>query len=192
MVMFYLMTRKRINLVRLIMDYIFAAVDPIRRSHVALPYGMLLTHIFQREQLSVDGHRKDEKHPVTTMKTFTAMRLKPQAQEEGRKKKKEEKKKEKEKQKKRKLVPLQKGKMKPFEDMRKKKMHDKNDSPADKRRPSKKRVLKLLESSSSSSSSSSSHKDETSAIVAEPMNVAGPTTASQQPSQPRERGIVIR
>ena len=115
MVMFYLMTRRRINLIRLILDYIFTAIDPVRRSHVALRYGILLTHIFQRGQLPMDGHRKDEKRPTTTMKTFTAMGLKSQAQEEGRKKKKkkekkrekkEEKKKEKEKEKKRKLVPF--------------------------------------------------------------------------------------
>ena len=66
--------------------------------------------------------------------------------------------------------------------MRKEKRQDKNDSPTDERRPSKKRVLKLIESSSSSSSSSSSHKDKTSAIATEPMNAAGPITASQQPS----------
>ena len=77
-------------MIRLILDYIFAAFDLARSSYATLPYGMVLTRIFQRGQLSVDDHRKDEKHPVTTMKTFTTMGLKPQAQEEGRKKKKKE------------------------------------------------------------------------------------------------------
>ena len=56
----------------------------------------------------------------------------------------EEKKKEKKIEKKRKLVPLQKGKVKPSGDIRKKRKQDKDDSPAIERRPIKKRVLKLL------------------------------------------------
>ena len=77
MVIFYLMTRRRINLVRLILDYTFSIVDTARMSHVALPYGMLFTCVFMRSQLLIDGHRKDDKCPTTTMKTFSAMGLKP-------------------------------------------------------------------------------------------------------------------
>ena len=48
MVMFYLMTRRKINLVRLILDYMLFAIDEERRSHAAMPYGMLLTRVFAR------------------------------------------------------------------------------------------------------------------------------------------------
>ena len=65
-----------------------------------MPYGMLLTRVFMRAQLLVDRHRKDEKHPATTTKTFAAIGLKSQGLEkEEKKKKKEEKKKKKEKKK---------------------------------------------------------------------------------------------
>ena len=37
MVMFYLMTRRRINLISLILDYMLIAIDNSRRSHAALP-----------------------------------------------------------------------------------------------------------------------------------------------------------
>ena len=60
---------------------------------------MLLTRVFTRAQLPIGGHRKDDKCPVTTMKTFSAMGLKPQGleKEEKKKKKEEEKKREKKK-----------------------------------------------------------------------------------------------
>ena len=58
-----------------------------------MPYGMLLTRVFMRAQHPI-RHRKDEKHPTTTMKIFSAMGMKPQGLEkEEKKKKKEEKKK---------------------------------------------------------------------------------------------------
>ena len=64
-----------------------------------LPYGMLLTRVFMRAQLPSGGHRKDDKCPATTMKTFSSMGLKPQGleKEEKKKKKEEEKKREKKK-----------------------------------------------------------------------------------------------
>ena len=46
MVMFCLMTRRMINLVRLILDFILSAMDVVRRSHPALSYGMFLTRFF--------------------------------------------------------------------------------------------------------------------------------------------------
>ena len=46
MVMFYPMTRRRINLVRLILDFILVAVNAKRRKHATLPYGMFLTKVF--------------------------------------------------------------------------------------------------------------------------------------------------
>ena len=76
MVMFCLTTKRRINLIRLILDYILSAIDAARRCHAALPYSMLLIHVFMRVQLLVDGHKKDEKCPTTRMKTFTVMGLK--------------------------------------------------------------------------------------------------------------------
>ena len=48
MVMFCLMTRRRINLVRLIMDFIVAAVNVEKKRHATLPYGMFLTRVFVR------------------------------------------------------------------------------------------------------------------------------------------------
>ena len=54
MVMFCLMIRRRINLVRFILDYTLSAIDAARRSHAALPYGMLLTRVFIRAQLYID------------------------------------------------------------------------------------------------------------------------------------------
>ena len=66
MVMFYLLTRKKINLVSLILDYMLSAIDDARKSHAAMPYGMLLSRTFERAQLPVDGHRKDEKRLATT------------------------------------------------------------------------------------------------------------------------------
>ena len=105
MVMFCLMTRRRINLVRLVLD--FTLSDATKRSHAALPYVMFFTRVFMRAQLSVDRHRNDVKHPTTTMKTFYALGLKSQDQEQGKRKKKKEgkekeKKKEKEKEEKKK------------------------------------------------------------------------------------------
>ena len=73
MVMFCLMTRRRINLIRLILDYTLSTIDDVRRSHATMPYGMLLTRVFTRAQLPIDGPRKDDKCPATTMKTFSAM-----------------------------------------------------------------------------------------------------------------------
>ena len=98
MVMFCLMIRRRINLIRLILDYMLTTIDDSRRSHAALPYGMLLTCIFARAQLPVDSHRKDEKHPTTTKKTFSTMGLKFQDLDtEGEKKKKKKEEEEKKK-----------------------------------------------------------------------------------------------
>ena len=63
-----------------------------------MPNGMLLTLVFGRAQLPIDGHRKDEKCPTTTKKTFSAMGLKlqgPEIEEKKKKKEEEEKKKKK-------------------------------------------------------------------------------------------------
>ena len=100
MVMFCLMTRRRINLIRLILDYMLTAIDDSRRIHTALPYRMLLTRIFARAQLPINSHRKDEKCPTTTKKTFFAMGIKfqdPDTKGEKQKKKKEEEEKKKKK-----------------------------------------------------------------------------------------------
>ena len=54
MAVFCLMTKRRINLVRL--DFILAVVNAERRRYATLPYGMLLTKVFIKAQLHVDGH----------------------------------------------------------------------------------------------------------------------------------------
>ena len=46
MVSFFLMTKRRINLVRLILDFILATVNAERRRHATLPYSMFLTRVF--------------------------------------------------------------------------------------------------------------------------------------------------
>ena len=97
MVMFCLMTRRRINLIKLILDFILAAVNAERRNHATFPYGMFLTKAFIRAQLPLDGHKAETKRATTIMKTFSALGLKPQGQE---KEKEKEKKKEKEEEKK--------------------------------------------------------------------------------------------
>ena len=87
-----------------------------------------LPRVFARAQLPIDGHKKDEKHPATTKKTFSAMGLKfqnPDTKGEKRKKKKEEekkkkKKKEKKKEPKRRQPPLQKVKSKPLKNSKRK------------------------------------------------------------------------
>ena len=57
MVMFCLMIRRRINLVRSVLDFIISATGAERRRHVTLPYGMFLTKVFIKAQLSLDGER---------------------------------------------------------------------------------------------------------------------------------------
>ena len=79
MVMFYLMIRRRINLVRLILDFILAAVNAEQRRHATLPCGMFLTRVFIRAQLPLDGHGADNKRLTTTIETFLALGLKLQA-----------------------------------------------------------------------------------------------------------------
>ena len=76
MVMFYHMTRRKINLVRSILDFILSAIDIARRSHTALPYGMFLTRVFIRAQLPLDGHRIDNQCPTITMKIVSTLGLK--------------------------------------------------------------------------------------------------------------------
>ena len=48
MVMFCLMTRRRINLVRLIIDFILATVHAEIRRHATLLYDIFLTRVFIR------------------------------------------------------------------------------------------------------------------------------------------------
>ena len=88
MVMFCFMTKRRINLVRLILDFTLATVNVERRRHATLPYNMFLTRVFIRAQLPLDGHKVDNKHPTTTMETFSVLGLKPYAPEKEREEKK--------------------------------------------------------------------------------------------------------
>ena len=85
------MTKRRINMIRLILDYMLSVIDAARMSHDALSYSMLLTQVFMRAQPPIDGHKKDEKCLTTTKKTFSAIGLKPQGLEKEEKKKKKKK-----------------------------------------------------------------------------------------------------
>ena len=81
MVMFCLITRRRINLMRLILDFMALTVNAKRRRYAIVLYSMFLTRVFRRAQLSIDGHKADNKCPTITMKSFFALGLKPQDQE---------------------------------------------------------------------------------------------------------------
>ena len=81
MVIFYLMTKRRINLVRLILDFIITTIDAEKKKHASLPYGMFLTKVFNKAQLPQVAERSNDKRPTTIMKTFQAMGLKPKAQD---------------------------------------------------------------------------------------------------------------
>ena len=48
MVMFCFMTKKKINLVRLILDFIIATVGAEKKKYASLPYGMFLTKVFNK------------------------------------------------------------------------------------------------------------------------------------------------
>ena len=92
MVMFCLIMR-RINLVRLILDFILTTINAERRRHATLSYSMFLTRVFIKAQLPLRGHKADNKIPMTMMKTFSALGLKPQAQEKEKEKGKKDTKK---------------------------------------------------------------------------------------------------
>ena len=57
MVMFSLMTSRRINFERLILDFILAIVNVERMRHATLSYGMFFTRVFIRAQLPLNGHK---------------------------------------------------------------------------------------------------------------------------------------
>ena len=97
MVMFCLMTRRMINLVRLILDFILSVVNAERRRYATLPYGMFLTRVFTRAQLPIDGQKANNKRPTITMKTFSALGLNPQTPKKEKEKKKQREKEKKEK-----------------------------------------------------------------------------------------------
>ena len=78
MVMFCLMTRRRINPVRLIIDFIIAAVSVERRRYATLPYGMFLVRVFIRTQLPL----------AAAAMVPSTKKTKSKPSEEGKKKKK--------------------------------------------------------------------------------------------------------
>ena len=80
--MFYLMAKRRINLVRLILDFIIiASISAKKKKRASLPYGMFLTKVLNKAQLPLAGERSDDKRPTTTMKTFCAIGLKSKSQD---------------------------------------------------------------------------------------------------------------
>ena len=105
MVMFCLITKRRINLVSLILDFMSLAINAKKRRHATLPYSIFLTRVFRKAQLPIDGHKADNKRPTTTMKTFSALGPKPQGQEKEKEKKKEKEKENKDKKKKDSSIP---------------------------------------------------------------------------------------
>ena len=111
------MTRRRINLVRLILDFTLAAINTKRRRHATLPDGMFFPKVFIRAQLPLDGHKADNKRPMTTMKTLSAFGLTPEPQEKEKKKDK----KKKDSAIAAKVSSAKKGKPKPSEEGKKKK-----------------------------------------------------------------------
>ena len=81
MVMFCFMAKRKINMVKLIIDFIIATVSSERRRHATILYNMFLTKVFIRAQLPLDRHKADNKRPTTTMKSFSTLELKPKGQE---------------------------------------------------------------------------------------------------------------
>ena len=77
MVMFCLLIKRRINLVRLILDFIISSIHAERKRHFTLLYGMLLTRIFTRAQLPIGGHKLEDNRPKATIDTFIDLGLKP-------------------------------------------------------------------------------------------------------------------
>ena len=59
MVMLCLMIKRKIHLVRLILDFIIFVVGAERRRHATLSYGMFLTKVFIKAQLHLGGERCD-------------------------------------------------------------------------------------------------------------------------------------
>ena len=165
---FCLITKRRINLVSLILDFILDVVNVERKRHPTLLYGMFLTRVFIRAQLPLDGHRADNKRPITIMKTFLTLGLKPQAT----KKEKEEKKKDKKKKDSfDKKTHAQKEKTKSSSEEKKKRRRERSLYPIlEERKTSKRRIMMLTEGSSSSSKV----KDEVSTIRVEPINLVEP------------------
>ena len=49
MVMFCIMSNRRINLVRLIVDFIIAVMGAEKMEHTSLPYDMFLTYAFVKD-----------------------------------------------------------------------------------------------------------------------------------------------
>ena len=90
--MFYLMTKRRINLVRLIFDFIIATIVVEKKKHASLPYGMFLTKVFNKAQLPLAGESSDDKRPTIMIKTFQTMGLKPKAQDKEKEKERKKKK----------------------------------------------------------------------------------------------------
>ena len=77
MVMFYLMTKRKINLVRMILDFIITTIGAQKKKHATLPYGMFLTPVFINAQYPLNSEKANPKHPASMMKTFQALGLKP-------------------------------------------------------------------------------------------------------------------
>ena len=187
MVMFCLMTRRKINLVRLILDLILITIHAERKRLATLPYDMFLTRVFIRAQLAIDGHETDHKRPTTTMKTFLALRLKPQEKvKEKDKEKEKEKKDKKKKDSSDKKISATKHTSKPSEEGNKKKRTKRSLSSMSKeRRASKRRLLKLIEDLSS--------EDEASTIAVDLVNAAAlATRLAARASRPAQRGILIK
>ena len=65
-------------------------VNVEKRRHATLPYNIFLTRVFIKAQLPLDGHKADNKQPITIMKTFSMLGLKPQAQEKEKDKEKKD------------------------------------------------------------------------------------------------------
>ena len=178
----------------MIIDFIIVIINAERRRHATLPYGMFHTTVFIWAQLPLDGHSADNKRPTTTMKTFSALGLKPQGQE---------KEKEKESKKKKNVAAIgttivvpstRRTKSKPSnKGKKKKKRREKSLSPIpEERRKSKRRFIKLAKESPSSSKT----KGEVFTIAAEPINMANTTTTPAAPltpctAKPAQRRIII-
>ena len=73
MALYCVMTRRKINLDKLIMDHYLSTIERDKRKNVGLPYGKYLTGAFNVFDLNIEGEKVHDIRRKTTWKTFTML-----------------------------------------------------------------------------------------------------------------------
>lgn len=71
--LFYVMTKRRVNLNRLIMHYLLFVIKGDKKKNNWHPYGMLLIRVFKHLKLPLVGERIDDSRSVMSTKTFSML-----------------------------------------------------------------------------------------------------------------------